>query len=285
MFKKLKKVFKNKKKSLIKVRINEFELVAPADHKIEVYLKEFRYYSRNLPRIAKYIESRYEKYNILDVGANIGDSIALFRSMNVKQHIYAVEGEMSFFGLLQKNIKEFSDVTVFNYFLGDETKQERLVLDVSKGTGKLTATENETIEVKALDEFVKENNLKDIKLLKIDTDGFDLKILRGGFATIRLYKPILFFEYDAVYLTEQGDNGILIFEDLAKLGYSKILYYDNFGKFLISITTADTAMIKQLYAYIAKHEGAFPYFDVCLFHESDDELAEMIIQKELEFFS
>jgi hypothetical protein len=62
------------------------------------------------------------------------------------------------------------------------------------------------------------------------------------------------------------------------------MYYDNFGKFLICITTIDTALIVQLYNYMRKKEGAFPYYDVAVFHEDDDGLADWIVVQETEFF-
>ena len=72
----LKKFFKKKKVEPvgpIEIKVGEFTLLANVEHRLGIYLDQFKYYSRNLPRIAKLIEAKYPIYNVVDVGANIGD--------------------------------------------------------------------------------------------------------------------------------------------------------------------------------------------------------------------
>jgi FkbM family methyltransferase len=197
---------------------------------------------------------------------------------------YAVEGEPSYYKMLTANLKQFDKVEALQYFLGEKTQTERLSISAEDGTAQLSSNHNQSVDVKKLDDLVSEKGLKDIKLLKIDTDGFDLKILRGSFEVLKNDKPVLFFEYDAKYIKAQGDDGISIFASLADIGYNKMLYYDNYGKFLISISTRDKRMIEQLYSYITKGEGAFYYYDICIFHDNDDDLAEITIANEMAFF-
>ena len=47
----------------------------------------------------------------------------------------------------------------------------------------------------------------------------------------------------------------------------------------------DTESIKQLYAYISKREGAFEYYDLCIFHKNDAGLLRDVINSEMQFFS
>ncbi|HTD39403.1 MAG TPA: FkbM family methyltransferase, partial [Mucilaginibacter sp.] len=265
---KLKDFFKNKSKKRNgpkQVQVGNFSLTADADHLIEEYLKNHKYYSRNLPRIAKYLEAKYPIYGIVDVGANIGDTAALLRTANVNQTIYAIEGEPTFFKLLQKNLPQFKDVIAFETFLGENNHIVAIATEVHKGTARLNRESERNITVKKLDDFAAEENLKNVKLLKIDTDGYDLKILRGSSNFIKVNKPVIFFEYDAAYLEEQGEDGIAIFEQIRAKGYNKLIYYDNYGKLMLSTTTDNKLLIEQLYAYMRKKEGAFPYYDVCIF--------------------
>jgi FkbM family methyltransferase len=283
---KLKHLFKKKKdpNALKQVRIEKFTLWANGEHPIERLLTSHKYYSRNLARLAKYIEHKYPSYNIIDVGANIGDTAALVRSAGVKQHIHSFEGEPTYFKLLQSNLEQFDDVSAYEAFLGESNETQTIATEVSLGTAKLSQQSNRQIVVQKLSDIVQKHQLKNIKLLKIDTDGFDFKIIRGSYDFINKDKPVLFFEYDATYLEEQGEDGMAIFKQLEELGYHKIMYYDNFGKFLICITTKDTALIAQLYNYMRKQEGAFPYYDVTVFHQDDDELANWVVAQETEFF-
>lgn len=283
---KLKNLFKKKKdpNAPKQVRVEKYLLWANGEHVIERLLNTHKYYSRNLARLAKYIEHKYTTYSIIDVGANIGDTVALVRSAGVNQHIYSIEGEPTYFKMLQTNLEQFENVTAYEAFLGEKNETQTIATEVSLGTARLSQQSNRQIKVQKLSSLVETNHIKNIKLLKTDTDGFDFKILRGSFDLIQRDKPVLFFEYDATYLEEQGEDGTAMFKQLQDLGYHKLMYYDNFGKFLIGINAHDTALIQQLYNYMRKQEGAFPYYDVAVFHQDDDELADWIMAQETAFF-
>ncbi len=267
------------------VQVGNYSLLANGIHPVEGNLNFYKYYSRNLPRIAKYMEGKYPSFGIIDIGANIGDTVALIRSHEVNQTIYSVEGEPTYIGMLKQNLGLFKDVTLFETFLGETTHLVDGGTEVTDGTARLNKNNGSQIQVKKLDDLAKENNLQNIKLLKIDTDGFDLKILRGGLEFIKEQTPVIFFEYDAVYLEEQGENGVDIFASLHNQGYQTAIFYDNFGKLLLSLNIDNTTTIKQLYNYMRKKEGAFPYYDVCVFHKDDESLAQEILEKETAFFS
>lgn len=267
------------------VKVGNYSLLANYEHPIEEYLTQFKYYSRNLPRLAKYIESKYLKYSIIDVGANIGDTIALFRSAGVNQLVHSIEGDPVYMELLAHNLSLFKDVKLYKTFLGEESKEESIVIDHTNGTANISIGPGETTTVVKIDDLVARNKIENIKLLKTDTDGFDFKILRGSFGTIKRDKRVLFFEYDAGYLKQQNDDGLKIFDNFKELGYNIALYYDNFGKFLLSTEIGNTHLLQQLYAYInRKEDSAFPYYDVCLFHRDDNDLADFCIKKEMEFY-
>jgi FkbM family methyltransferase len=280
----IKKWLKNRK-PFKQVQVGNYSLIANAIHPVEDNLRHHKYYSINLPRIAKYAESKYQTFGIIDVGANIGDTVALIRTAGVKQHVYSVEGEPTYLGFLNKNATLFSDLTIFETFLGENTDKLKGTTEVTDGTARLNKNANAHIEVKKLDDLANDNKLENIKLLKIDTDGFDFKILRGGLEFIKEQTPIIFFEYDAAYLEEQGENGTDIFDSLHESGYNTAIYYDNYGKMLLSLNIDNKLLIAQLYSYMRKKEGAFGYYDVCVFHNNDNDLAQEIIEKETAFFS
>jgi len=275
---------KKNKKGTVQVQVGNYKLFADAQHPIESYLAEYKYYSRNLPRIAQYLETKYPKYAIIDVGANIGDTIALLRSAGVNQLIYMVEGEPLYFDLLQKNLEQFTNAKAFQNFLGEDDLVQEGAIETDRGTAKVNPNINKQIAIKKLDGLVAENNFEQVKLLKIDTDGFDFKVLRGSFDFIKSHKPVIFFEYVAIYLKEQDEHGTDTLYSLQQLGYNKAIYYDNFGKMLISTTLDNRQQIEQLFIYMSDLSGAFQYYDVCLFHTDDDALAEDIIAKEMAFY-
>ena len=52
------------------------------------------------------------------------------------------------------------------------------------------------LPLKTLDWYVKEYNIKRIDFLKIDTEGYDYKILKGGLETIKITKYIQYEHWD-----------------------------------------------------------------------------------------
>ena len=85
-------MFFKKRKKYKTIQVGAYKLIANSEHPLETYLKTYKYYSRNFPRIAKLIERKYAVFSIIDVGANIGDTVALLRSENITQMIHAIEG-------------------------------------------------------------------------------------------------------------------------------------------------------------------------------------------------
>lgn len=282
---KLKSLFKKKKPENKQVKIGDYTLWANAGHPIQDYLKNYPFYSRNLPRLAKYMEVKYPTYSIIDIGANIGDTIALLRTAKVNQQVYLIEGEPSYFKLLQTNLSQFDKALPYLTFLGEETAIQTGAIASAEGTARLDNGAAAAIHIQKLDELAKKEQFEHVKLLKIDTDGFDFKILRGSMDLLKQFKPVLFFEYDADFLEEQNEHGTQTLNALQQLGYHQIIYYDNYGKMLLSTTLDNQLLIDQLYIYMRKREGAFPYYDVCVFHQDDDKLANEIIKQEMAFYN
>ena len=56
----------------------------------------------------------------------------------------------------------------------------------------------EKIRLKTIDKFVKKNKIKKIDFIKIDTEGSEYFILKGGLKTIEKFKPIIQFEYNFI---------------------------------------------------------------------------------------
>ena len=108
------------------------------------------------------------------------------------------------------------------------------------------------------------------KLLKIDTDGFDNKIIRGAATFLRQSKASIFFEYDPFYLAKQNENGPAIFDFLVDLGYDKWVIFDNHGRYLITLTKHDKHLFESLHQYY-NQEGNV-YMDIWVIHESDSQL-------------
>lgn len=276
-------------KDIILGKVGDFNLLMNADHSIVRTIALYPSYCANLPRLAQIVKEKYQDMSLIDVGANIGDGIALIRT-KVHCPIVCIEGDRGYFELLQKNIEQFKDVSIFNEFLGE--KESNVSVEIIKDAGTLRIQDTEYTAEKAsgdvlaittLDSLARtqQQRFSSAKILKIDTDGYDLKIIRGAKEFIKKNKPVLFFEYDRVYLDEVNDDGLSIFNFFKEAGYHSILFYDNYGRFLVSTSIEQLAEIEQLDAYISGKKGHFQYYDLCVFHKEDTDIAQRLIEAEV----
>lgn len=128
---------------------------------------------------------------VVDVGAHMG-----FFTVKVAKHVkrvIAFEPDSHSFSFLAQNIKinELSNVSVFNYALGREKAE--LFLKRSYGDGRTKLTENNTgwaVRVVPLDLVVEEEGITP-SVIKIDTEGYEMRVLEGARSTIARHKPQL----------------------------------------------------------------------------------------------
>jgi len=271
---------------IIKTNIAGIILSLPFSHRLPFILKNHPYYSSNLGRIAKYAKGKYADLKGIDVGANIGDSIAIFRKEELFP-ILCIEGDDQFFSVLETNASSFTEVHIAKQFLGEETEKIHLINTKFGGTGNLQKDQNstQTIEIQKLSDSIKQYPLfEKAKLLKIDTDGFDCKIIRGSLEFLDQARPIIFFEYDPFFLNKQEDDGLSIFTTLSKIGYEKLLIYDNFGYLLLSLSINNLDLLKEIHLYFSGRKSYF-YCDICVFHTEDIDIFEVARESEIKFFT
>lgn len=152
---------------------------------------------------------------ILDVGANIGNHTLFFALICHAEKIFAFEPVADTFAILQKNIalnRLETVVTVTQAGVGDIGMTRANIRNYdSKNIGGTSIEENPhgDIPIIALDEY---NFSRKIDFIKIDTEGFELNVLRGGMNLIRRDRPVIFCEIDP-------ENKEVVSSLLTNLGY------------------------------------------------------------------
>lgn len=128
---------------------------------------------------------------VFDLGANIGFyTLMAARAVGPSGHVYSFEPNPRAFKLLTTNVQSngLDWVNCYPYAVADRDSQE-LRLWASEGdtsTGSLfydkLRTGETTIGVPAicLDDFVEQNRIRGIDLLKMDTEGSEALIAQGG---------------------------------------------------------------------------------------------------------
>ncbi len=138
---------------------------------------------------------------VLDVGGRFGDYGVLLRNNNYKGHIISFEPVSTNFQRLQQAAAGDDKWQVYHYALGSETGTAEI--NVSHGTNyssflapsdygiesskEIEVERTETVQVKRLDEIFAEITAHISApnvYLKMDTQGFDLEVVRGARACL-----------------------------------------------------------------------------------------------------
>jgi len=134
---------------------------------------------------------------VLDVGANVGAYSREVARVNPSARVFAFEPHPLTFEKLVSNLGSDRNFHPYDYALGAQPGCSTLY-DRESGNGSSHASifreviedihdaraRGYDIKVRTLDQFVEENRLERIDLLKIDTEGYELNVLRGGARTI-----------------------------------------------------------------------------------------------------
>jgi FkbM family methyltransferase len=130
---------------------------------------------------------------IFDVGSNIGQTIFEIRKYFPKSVIHCFEPFSSTFNKLTLNTSSFQNIIYNNLALGD--KIQNLTVEIIDDTSVSNSLKNHYIDNNKAELKVKVDNIKCttldhylhtrpdvdfIDLLKIDTEGYDKKVLEGG---------------------------------------------------------------------------------------------------------
>lgn len=116
---------------------------------------------------------------ILDVGANVGQTAVVLREQFSRSAIHCFEPNPECCATLSALGKS---LTVHQLALGDTTGT--IGFDRSQGQSDMyfvtTHETGEEVQIDTLDNFAKQNNIDHIDFLKIDTEGFDLRVIHGS---------------------------------------------------------------------------------------------------------
>lgn len=141
----------------------------------------------------------------LDIGANVGNHAVFLSSACEK--VYSFEpndtpGDVYRDALSTKE----SNITLFDVGLSDSNETIEFYENASNLGGSSFVREHlpnasyvkKMLEVRRADEFIEENGIDAIDFIKIDVEGFEVKVLSGLSQTIARHNPIIDFEYNAI---------------------------------------------------------------------------------------
>lgn len=271
--------------ALIKVGKKNIYINASSD--IPIIQSKYRYYDTALPRICKFINDKKGSLTLIDVGANVGDTVSLITD-EVTGKFLCIEPFEKYFQLLLMNTENMQNVVCEKVLLSEEEDIVNVSLVQDAGTAyvseQATGDANTQYLATTVDKLVeKHQDFWQTNILKVDTDGYDYKIIRGSRKLLSESKAVIYFEFSPHHLINLGENPTSIFEYLLELGYSNALIYDGFGYPFFKLNISDLATIEQFvnYARIIKR---YFYYDVLVFNEMDRDIFELFYQEEINHF-
>jgi len=216
---------------------------------IDLSIFIFGNFEKNLTKII-YKLTEKKKFDIIDIGANIGVHTLQFAKQFQNSNIFSIEPTDFAYKKLIKNInlnpKLKKRIKHYQYFISDSDFPDKIY-----SSWNLTNTNNshylhrgvlkKTIGCKSisLNKFITENVKSKSIIIKCDVDGFELDVFKSGEKILRKLKPHIVMELAPYLYKENGytENELFIF--LKKLNYK---FYDG-EKFI---------EIKDIYNYSKK---------------------------------
>lgn len=177
------------------------------------------------------LESARDCAIVFDIGANVG-FYSLHWSRRLAKHgaVHAFEPVPRTYSRLARNValNGLSDVvTVNNLGLSDQTRGDRMFLPNFSGSGAASiinlhpeeSSEEVDVRLTTLDKYVSDNQIICLDLMKIDVEGAELMVLRGGMETISQHRPLIFTELLRKWSRAFGYHPNDVIQLLGTMGY------------------------------------------------------------------
>ena len=127
-------------------------------------------------------------------GANTGQSVALFRKLLPSSVIHCFEPNRSAYPELERNTSELADLRLNHVAVGalsgiqrffeyDDSQMSSVLAGGPEGWGTMTGEFD--VSVITLDDYCSELGIERVDLLKSDTQGYDLEVLKEAEGLLR----------------------------------------------------------------------------------------------------
>ncbi|HEY3841907.1 MAG TPA: FkbM family methyltransferase [Acidimicrobiales bacterium] len=258
------------------------ELYMPWAHLLPDFAQNRSWYGQNLVALAVGLEARAqsssEPMTVMDIGANIGDSAAqIIASTNAR--VLCIEGDPYWAAYLRKNLADNPCATIEEVFLIPAEGEWAAATPIrTQGTTRFTQDAGTAGALPALSARALREKYPDfahLRLIKSDTDGLDPVLVPAVAEAWRDVGPVLFFEFDPI-LARAADNDQpnALWDELIRLGYSRLAIWDNTGDKLGQLDITDAARLAAILEPRPRHLG-YDFWDVAACRADDTAALEV----------
>ncbi len=236
--------------------VHGVEMILPPSHLLPSYVRANPHYDTLLPEFLQFLRvERSTKLLVVDVGANVGDTALLVAAKLGADNVQfiSLEADDQYIPLLKTNTAGL-DIEIICAIVGAVSKEEHLrLIPTGTGTSVITAGADAKAVVSLDDVLV--NRRPDV--IKTDTDGYDIQVLRGASRCLRDVGPHVFVEYSPRHIRKYGrEEPTSLFASMSKMEYCTTIVYDFAGYpiCLVDLNSRELAMIAQ---YIDAKRGFY----------------------------
>ena len=272
----MKKLFTS---NFMNIRVGNYDIKVPQGH---IYTHsglppEYDYFP--LALIMESIKG-INNAHFIDIGANVGDTLAHVKSHNTDIEVTCIEPSEYFYSFLEKNAENFANTSLINKFVTPKNLRDKIKFQSANQTGTTEVVDSndadniDPAKFIDLEDIIKKNRAN---IVKTDTDGFDLHILSDIVSILRKNSydvPMIFFEGP----TEQNFHNFLIedwfpvFSSLTELSYNLLIIQNNGLPYVnvgMNANAAKSAMC-SLHMGFANGRPQCHYFDVIAYRSQLD---------------
>ncbi|UUW90060.1 FkbM family methyltransferase [Nocardioides sp. WV_118_6] len=255
------------------------ELVLPWSHRLPDYAAWGPEYGQNLVELARLL-AESAPLTVLDVGANVGDSaVQILHAADGK--VLCIEADRAYLEFLHRNVDKDPRIAVVEALLTVDGEDSGTTAVRTGGTTRFVegAAGDAMPTVSPASLKAEFTDFAQLRLVKSDTDGYDVDLVPAIAETWDDAHPVLFFEYDPYLTRLAGLDPDAVWPRLEALGYRNVAVWANGGAPLGQTTTDQVAARSRVLDDVPNGRArSRAYWDVAVVH-GDDVAAQAAIDR------
>lgn len=210
--------------------LGKFKVNIDTAYPIEVEMATGSYDLKTSAVIQKFVSA---EDTIIDIGANVGALTLLMASIAEQGQVIAIEPGPNTFARLKANLELNPTlqniVDIYQLGIADAPGMLYWQEDANvPGNAGLFSHNGIEVKVESLDHFIDQLSLKRLDFIKIDVEGMEYEVIKGGLASIAKFRPMIYYETLESFRINRGfDIYNQIFDRLKELGYRQFAIAPN----------------------------------------------------------
>jgi len=172
-----------------------------------------------------------EESVVIDIGSNNGHFALKMAAKAISGMVIGFEPDPRNYDRCLRNLalNSFSNLRIRKAALGDfrgegilerSNPKNQGMNRMIQNQGKELVAESVNVGISRLDDLAEITDLEYIDLIKLDVEGYELKVLKGACNTLTKFRPRLFVEVDDTLLRAQGTSSTELLSFILDLDYS-----------------------------------------------------------------